>query len=220
MSSPHDEVPGGLSELSARFLAAHAVRTERLDVERYRSRWRESGVPAEVIDRAADYEARWGGLVLPPSPWYEGGPGVLSVDVPEGSDEEGWWLPAGDQRCSVAFGFLIGPHGEFAIRGVRRIALHASVEGWVESLALAHTARVHAARVTTVRGRAVESLDLGGLRPVPSVAGAADTWWWGPGSLVAVYRGEADAFDTPTALRAHVYEGPPEDMPRFDDVVG
>ncbi|MGW7135140.1 hypothetical protein [Streptomyces xanthophaeus] len=216
MSDLSHDVPRGLSELSARYLTAHAIRTQRRDVEPYRAQWLSQGVPAEVIDRAAQHEARWGGLVLPPAPFYEGGPLVLSVDVPEGSAEQGWWFPAGDQRTSVAFGFLIGPHGEFGLRGVRRVPLHSSIEGWVESLALAHHARLWATRVTTVWGTAVEDLDLHGLEPVQCVGGLADTWWRGPHSLVAVYRGEADAFGTPTALRAHVYEGLPEESFWFD----
>jgi len=73
------------------------------------------GIPADVIDRAAEFEARWGGIALPPAPCYEGGPRVFSAaDVSEASAGEGWWLWAGDQRFSVPFRFLVGPRGEFA----------------------------------------------------------------------------------------------------------
>ncbi|MFZ3474773.1 hypothetical protein ACODT3_02195 [Streptomyces sp. 4.24] len=211
-----DGMAQGLSELAAGFLSGHGVRVERRQVEPYRAKWLDLGVPAEVIDRVAEFETRWGGLVLPPAPWYEGGPLVFGADTPEGSPGTGWWFWAGDQRSSVPFSFLIGPHGEFGIRGARWVPLHAGVEGWVESVALAHHARQWARRTTTLSGDAVEGLDLGGMDPVASVAGLADTWWRGPGTLVAVYRGEAEAFGSPRALRAHVHEGLPEDAFWFD----
>ncbi|HEY6791832.1 MAG TPA: hypothetical protein VI365_31400 [Trebonia sp.] len=82
----------------------------------------------------------------------------------------------GDQRCSVPFCFLIGPGGEFGIRGAGGcwVPLHASVEGWVESVALAHHASLFARQVTRLSGVAVEELDLGTLEPVPLVAGMTD----------------------------------------------
>lgn len=141
---------------------------------------------------------------------------MLSVDTPEGSPEEGWWFMAGDQRCSVPFSFLIGPDGEFGIHGDRWTPLHARVEGWVESVALAHRAALWARQITKVSGEAVEGLDLDGLEPVPLVMGMADTWWSGPDSLVAVYRGEADGFGRSAFLRAHIYDGLPEHAFWFD----
>lgn len=62
----------------------------------------------------------------------------------------------------------------------------------------------------------MEGLDLSALEPVPLTAGLADTWWRGPDSLVAVYRGEADSFADPRYLRAHLYEGMPEHAFWFD----
>ena len=47
----------------------------------------------------------------------------------------------------------------------------------------------------------MEGIDLGGLESVSLVAGMADAWWRGPGSLVAVNRGEADCFGNPKFLR-------------------
>ncbi|MGW6739207.1 hypothetical protein ACWGDX_00350 [Streptomyces sp. NPDC055025] len=211
-----NDVPDGLSRMAASFLHINGIRVERLPVERYRAKWLDLGIPVEVIDRAAKYEACWGGLVLPPAPRYEGGPRVLSVDTPEGSAEEGWWFTAGDQRCSVPFSFRIGPDGEFGIHGDRWTPLHANIEGWVESVALAHHAGLWARQITKVSGDAVESLDLDDLEPVTLVAGMADTWWRGPNSLVAVYRGEADNFARPAFLRAHVYDGLPEHAFWFD----
>ncbi|MFF3561209.1 hypothetical protein ACFYXS_14325 [Streptomyces sp. NPDC002574] len=209
-------VPDGLSVMTASFLHFHAVRVEPLPVERYRATWLGLGIPVEVIDRAAAYQARWGGFLVPPAPRYEGGPHVLSADLPFGTPEEGWWFAAGDQRCSLPYGFMIAPDGAFGIRGARWTPLHAHVEGWVESVALAHRAAGSARRITQVSGDAVEGLDLDALDPVPRVAGIADTWWRGPDSLVAVYRGEAEHFGRPGYLRADVYEGLPEDAFWFD----
>jgi len=73
-----------------------------------------------------------------------------------------------------------------------------------------------AGRITKVRGAVVEDLDFSALKPVPLVAGLADTWWRGPDSLVAVYRGEADSFANPKFLQAHLYEGLPEHTFWFD----
>lgn len=56
---------------------------------------------------------------LPPPPAYEGGPRILNADTPEGSDAEGWWFSAGDERVSMAYGFMIGPGGEFGIHAER-----------------------------------------------------------------------------------------------------
>ena len=211
------DVPDGLSRMATTFLHIHAVRVERLPVEQYRARWLNQGIPAEVIDRAAEFEVLWGGLVLPPAPCYAGGPRVLSVDsTPEGSPEEGWRFGAGAQRCSVPFSFLIGPDGEFGIRVDRWTPLRASVEGWVESVALAHHASLWARQITRLSGAAVENLDIGALELVPLVAGMADTWWRGPDSLVAVYRGEADSFGLPRLLQAHRYDGLPEHAFWFD----
>ncbi|UOZ03955.1 hypothetical protein [Amycolatopsis sp. WQ 127309] len=64
--------------------------------------------------------------------------------------------------------------------GDRWAPLHETVEGRVESLALAHHASVSAARITRITrltGDALDDLDLTGCAPVPEVAGLADTWW-------------------------------------------
>jgi hypothetical protein len=209
-------IPDGLTKLAAAFLRIHAVRMERLRVEQYRTRWLKLGVPDGVIDRAADFEARWGGLVLPPAPWYEGGPCAFRVDIPYESPEGTWLFSAGDQRCSVPFGFMIGPEGEFGITCGRWTPLHATVHGWVESVALAHHASRWAGQITRLSGVAVQDLDLSGLEPVRQVAGLADTWWKGPDSLLAVYRGEADCFAGSRFLRADRYDGLPEHAFKFD----
>ncbi|RAJ85000.1 hypothetical protein K377_03481 [Streptomyces sp. PsTaAH-137] len=153
------------------------------------------------------FQERWGGIALPPAPVYEGGPRVLEAGVPEGSPVSGWRFSAGGCRVSMAYGFMIGPGGEFGIDADHWTPLHASTEGWVEALALADHASHWAKTITKIQGDAVEELDLDGFEPVPEVEGLADTWWRGKDSLIAVYRGEASGFDAPHCFRAHVYGG-------------
>ncbi|WP_406091401.1 hypothetical protein [Streptomyces sp. NBC_01013] len=199
--------PAGLTRRARRFVEAEGIRVPRQGIERHRDAWIEHGVPAAEIDRAAAFQDRWGGLALPPAPFYESGPRILGADLPEGSSTEGWYIPAGDCRVSMAYGFMIGPGGEFGIYGSRWAPLHASTEGWVESLALAGHARRWAGNMTRVAGKAVDSLDLAGYAPVPEVQGLTDTWWRGKHTLVALYQGEAVGMDAPRCLEAHVYEG-------------
>lgn len=172
-----------------------------------RAHWLNRGVPAAVVERMAAFEAQWGGLQLPPAPLYEGGPKMFQTDVPEITAGD-WWFEAGPQRVSMPYGFCVGPHGEFGIEdGVRRVVLHESVAGWVESLALAYRARRWATRVTQVRGRAVDRLDLSGFEPFDDVAGLTDTWWRGEDTVIAVYRGEAGLFSNPDLQIAMVHGG-------------
>lgn len=160
------------------------------------------------------FEERWGGFALAPAPAYEGGPRILGADSPEGGAEDGWWFEAGVQRCSVPFSFLIGPSGEFGVHGPTWVPLHSSVEGWVESVALAQHAALWAKAITKVRGTEVDTLDLEGFEQVSEVQGLADTWWKRPGSYIAVFRGESQMFDDSprraVAGFALVYEGLPE----------
>ncbi|WP_405959392.1 hypothetical protein [Streptomyces sp. NBC_00868] len=152
------------------------------------------------------YEEVWGGLALPPSPHYDGGPRTLSGDVPEGPDPD-WHFGAGDQRTALPYAFMIGPDGEFGLHAGDWAPLHASIEGWVEALALADHARRCARTTTTLTGDAVDDLDLDGFEPVPEVAGLADTWWRGTDSLIAVYRGEAEIMNAPQCRTATIYAG-------------
>ena len=105
----------------------------------------------------------------------------------------------------MAYGFMIGPGGEFGIRGSRWAPLHSGADGWVESLALAAHARRWAKTITRTTGKAVDSLDLDGYEQVPEVQGMADTWWRGKDSLIALYRGEAVGLDAPQCPEAHPY---------------
>ncbi|WP_329389961.1 hypothetical protein OG625_37750 [Streptomyces sp. NBC_01351] len=167
--------------------------------------WIGNGVPAAEIDRAVAFQDRWGGLALPPAPAYEGGPRILDADCPEGSAAEGWRFPAGSCRVSMAYRFMIGPDGAFGIDAYCWTPLHASTDGWVESLALAAHVGRWAKTVTKITCKAVESLDLAGYEPVPEVQGLTDGWWRGRDSLIALYRGEAIGLYAPQCLEGHVY---------------
>jgi hypothetical protein len=175
--------------------------------QQVRDHWVRHGIPAAVIERMAAFEDRWGGLFLPPAPCYDGGPKFFRTDVPEPAEGDGWWFSAGDSRTAVPYGFLIGPNDEFGIHGERWAALHASIEGWVESVALAYRAGKWAATVATIRGEAVDDIDLAGMAPIPEVAGMTDGWWRGKDTVIAIYRGEAVVFGSPNFQRATVYTG-------------
>ncbi len=200
-------VPDGLSRRARSFASVHGLRLESLGVEQYRGAWSESGIPESVVDRVVAFEERWGGVVLPPAPVYEGGPTRFCPDRPETAPSDGWWFWAGDQRTSVAYSFMIGPRGEFGLGTSRWVPLHASVDGWVESVALAHHAAMWAKRITKVGGDDVDALELGSCEPVPEVEGLADQWWRGEDSLIAVHTGQAEFFSRPDCRTAVVYSG-------------
>ncbi|MFD5574325.1 hypothetical protein [Streptomyces cadmiisoli] len=199
--------PEGLSRRARYFVEAHGLRVPRRDIRRHRDGWLKHGIPAAEIDRAMAFQDLWGGIALPPALAYEGGPRVLEAGVPQGPSADGWRFPAGDCRVSMAHGFMIGPGGEFGIDADRWTPLHASTEGWVEALALAHHAGYWAKTVTKIKGHAVDQVDLDGFEPVPEVRGLSDTWWRGKDSLIAIYRGGAIGFAAPHCLEAHVYGG-------------
>ncbi|WP_406290598.1 hypothetical protein [Streptomyces sp. NBC_00209] len=202
-----NDVPDGLTQRARSFVSVHGVKVDVRHVEDHRQWWLERDVPASVIDRMAAYEERWGGLVLPPASRYDGGPRYLEADCPEGSESEGWWFEAGMQRCSVPYGFWIGPSGEFGIRSGQWVPLHATVEGWVESLALTDHASMWATQIIKLTGDDVDGIVLAGFEPVREVMGLADTWWRGADSLVAVYTGEAEALSFPRGRTALIYSG-------------
>lgn len=199
----------GLTQRARSFIGSHCVRVDVRPREQQRQAWLEFGIPAEEIDRVVAFQRRWGGLVLPPYPCYEGGPSYLDPDVPvrSGDEDEGWWFAAGDQRCSVPFSFMIGPGGEFGLHSDRWTPLHETIEGWMESLALAHHAASWAKCITKVTGDEVEAIALDGYQPVREVRGLADTWWRGADSLVAIYNGEADCLSAPWSRTVLIYSG-------------
>ncbi len=203
MSISDDDVPDGLTPRARRFVGVHGVEVGIRPVE---DRWLEHGIPTTVIDRMVTYQQRWRGLLLPPATQYDGGPVRLDPDAPE-SGPDGWWFDAGPQRVSVPYSFVIGPSGEFGLRADRWTPLHATVEGWVESLALAHEAFTWARQITRYVGDEVDGIDLNGYEPVVEVHGLADTWWRGADSLVALYTGEAECLDFPEGRTALIYSG-------------
>ncbi|TYC66592.1 hypothetical protein EH183_42145 [Streptomyces sp. CB01881] len=201
------DAPDGLSRRARYFVQVHGLRLESPGVAGYRSRWLELGIPESELDRAVAFEERWGGLVLPPAPMYDGGPRMLCPDVPQAQPSGGWWFEAGDQRTALPYSFMIGPRGEFGIHAERWVPLHASVEGWIESVALAHHAARCAKQITKVTGEDVDGIQLGLHEPVPEVEGLADGWWRGTDSLIAVHTGEAECFARPGYRTAVVYSG-------------
>ncbi|MFI8190906.1 hypothetical protein ACIF8T_19185 [Streptomyces sp. NPDC085946] len=201
------DVPDGLTRRARGFVGVHGIRVDVRPVADHRQWWLDRDVPPAVIDRMAAFGERWGGLLLPPAPEYDGGPKYFEPDSPEGSASEGWWFEAGTQRTAVPYSFMIGPGGEFGIHADRWVPLHATVEGWVESLALAHHAAMWAERVTKVTGDDVDRIALDACEPVREVRGLADTWWRGTDSLVAIYSGEAECFSFPRGRTALVYSG-------------
>ncbi|MDQ1035338.1 hypothetical protein QFZ75_001754 [Streptomyces sp. V3I8] len=202
-----NDVPDGLTRRARSFVQAHGVKVDVRHVEDHRQWWLERDVPAAVIDRMAAHEERWGGLVLPPASQYDGGPRYLEADPPEGSASEGWWFEAGMQRTAVPYRFTIGPSGEFGTHSGRWMPLHATVEGWVESLALTHHASMWAKQIIKVTGDDVDGIVADTFEPVREVMGLADTWWRGADSLVAVYTDEAEALSFPRGRTALIYSG-------------
>jgi hypothetical protein len=87
------------------------------------------------------------------------------------------------------------------------IPLHATVEGWVESVALAYHAARWAKQITKISGDDVDGLQLEGYDPVPEIAGLSDNWWRGPDSLVATFNGEAECSEGPAWRTAFIYSG-------------
>lgn len=190
-----EQVPAGLTHGANSFVLAHGVRLEPLALEEYRDRWLAVGIPGDQIDRVVAFEETWGGIVLPPSHCYEGGPKYLDADVPGYVEGVGWCFEVGTPRSALPYSFQIGPDGAFGILDSGSfVPLHDSIEGWVEAVSLAHHAASHAAEVRILRGTAADALDLDGFEEVRAARGIADRWWRGADSLVAVCRGESTAY--------------------------
>lgn len=83
--------------------------------------------------------------------------------------------------------------------------LHGSVDGWVDSVALAHAALENAESVTRLTGAEVDKLDMNSMDPVESIQGISNNWWHRPGLLLAVYAGESIYFDIPDYRTAFLY---------------
>ncbi|AGL19762.1 hypothetical protein L083_6252 [Actinoplanes sp. N902-109] len=110
----------------------------------------------------------------------------------------------------MPYSFLISSDGTLGIAGgddEKWIPLHGSIDGWVESLALAYAAVDIADTITKLAGPATDSLDLTSMQPVELVDGRANGWWYRPGLLVALYAGESELFGRPGYRTAFLYSG-------------
>ncbi|MGW4948035.1 hypothetical protein ACWEOZ_41330 [Actinoplanes sp. NPDC004185] len=185
-------------------------------VEQHQRHWTALGRPASAVDQLVAHQQRWGGLVLPPAADYEGGPFDLSADDPD-ADDDGVVFTVGRPRCSVPYAFAVDRDGRFGIcgSGYPWVALHASIDGWVESLALTYAAREEARLVRRVTGTEADDLlaSLAAQPPIAAVAGLADSWWRVPDGFVSVSRGESLCLSggrlTPSVVS---YEGIPHDF--------
>lgn len=190
-----------LSYVARYFVTIHSRQVDVPPLDR--ERWRAAGVRESEIDRAAGFHERWGGLALPPSLAYDGGPRWFAADLPVGASGADRF-DAGQTRSALPYTFDIGPNGEFGLGCGRFAALHESVEGWIESLALTYYATVEARKITVV-----DDVDLSGFEPVEEVRGVADNWWRTETTLISVHGGLATYYDQPEATPARVYEGIP-----------
>lgn len=201
--------PSGLSPRARRFVQVHGARIETWTAEQHRQHWTQLGRPAAAVEQLVAFQQRWGGLVLPPAAHYEGGPKVLDADDPDVEDD-GLVFSAGYPRCSVPYSYAVDVNGRFGICGEGSwVPLHASIEGWVEALALTYQAREDARTVRRVIGPAADDL-IAGVEtemPVGDVAGIADNWWQQRDSLVAVFRGEALHFGGCIRPLVLIFEG-------------
>jgi hypothetical protein len=202
-----DAVLGRLTPSARSFVCSQGVRMEPRLLEQHREAWIGHGVPVEVVDRAVEFQRLWGGLVQPPGPFYDGGPRYFDVGGFERSEDGEWLFEVGPSRTAVPYGFMIGPGGAFGIATTRRVPLHGTIEGWIESLSLAHDAFVYAERITRYTGVRVETIDFTELEPIEVVAGVTDSWWRGDGVLVACSSGEAEALDAPQSRVALRFTG-------------
>lgn len=201
-------MPEELTRRARTFVACHGHRLYTGMSDSVLAHWSTHGIPTAVVERMAAFEARWGGLLLPPAPRYEGGPKVLQSDLPEISPDGRWSFEAGDQRFSMAYSFSIGPDDEFGIEnGTQRVVLHSSIAGWIESVALAYEVQLRAPRLAVVPGRAVDDIELSAMKPFTEVAGVSDSWWRGEDTVAAIYCGEALLFGRPDLQSATVYTG-------------
>jgi hypothetical protein len=190
--------PSGLSLRARRYLAVHGTREEAPSAEKHREHWRSQELPDAAVELAAGFQDRWGGLALPPLLRYDGGPALLTADLPALVDGAGWCIEAGHGRVQVPYRYYVDEAGRFGVEiapGGRQVPLHGSVSGWIESCALEDAARGW----DLIARRSGEVAELvttwvprvGPLTPVPEVEGLADSWWRGDGVLVSVCAGAA-----------------------------
>ena len=115
----------------------------------------------------------------------------------------------------MPYGFAVDKDGRFGIcgSGYPWVTLHASIDGWVEGLALTYTARQDARLIRRITGTEADDLiaSLAEQPPIAAVAGLADNWWRLPGKLVSVANGESLFFGGRLTSSILVYEGATDD---------
>ncbi|WP_430497604.1 hypothetical protein ACQRWP_22895 [Micromonospora trifolii] len=201
---------GALSRRALSFVRAHGQRVTSNRVQRSAAHWIEQGFDEGLVLRAVDYERRWGDLYLPPSILFNGGPQYLGPDLLAGHWSDGGYLEAGPARYSVFYDFLLGPDGAFGVGDTEFIPLYASVEGWIESLALEYEIRGVAKEIRKLRGSEVSSLDLLSMPSFPGVSGHSESWLMDAERVVLVSRGICLISGHPDDLVAIVYSGIPD----------
>jgi hypothetical protein len=205
------ELPDGvLSRRALSFVRAHGQRVAGNRVQRSAAHWIEQGFDEALVLRAVEYEQRWGDLYLPPSMLFNGGPKYLGPDLLVGSWSDGGYLEAGPARFSVFYDFLLGPDGAFGVGDTEFVPLYASVEGWIESLALEYQVRGVAKETRKLRGPEVSSLDLSAMSFFPKVSGLSESWLMDAERVVFVSRGISFISGHPDDLVAIVYSGIPD----------
>ncbi|MBP2477202.1 hypothetical protein JOF53_006074 [Crossiella equi] len=197
--------------------------------------------PEAVVHRMAEFQSRWGGLVLPPLRRQDEGLRVFAVSGPWFRPSRGWVFDAGHAAPGPAggldavAGYELDEAGELGMEfsELGWVAFHGSVEGWVEAVALTESVRravaggelAEAGLLHGESGWVRRVLDevLPGLRPLPEVRGRADDWLsdGDPGSVVLVdARGGAErALRGRAYTRARVY-APPERAAGIRDSFG
>jgi hypothetical protein len=179
-------------------------------VQRSAAQWIAQGLDEALVQRAADYERRWGDLYLPPSMFFNGGPRYLGPDVLAGRWSDGGYIEAGPARYSVSYDFLLAADGTFGVADIEFVPLYASVEDWIESLALEHEVRRLATEARTFTGPEVPSLDLATMSPFPGVSGLSESWLIDAERVVFVSRGMSLVSHYPDDVVAVVYSGIPD----------
>ncbi|MEV4710010.1 hypothetical protein [Micromonospora sp. NPDC049374] len=205
------DLPAGvLSRRALSFVRAHGQRMPSGRARRSAEQWIKQGLDRALVQRAIDYERRWGDLYLPPSVLYNGGPKYLGPDLLVGHWSDGGYIEAGPARFSVFYDFLLGPDGVFGVGDVEFVPLYGSVEGWIESLALENEIRSMANEIRRFKGSEVSSLDLSAMVPFPGISGISDSWLMNDGQIVFVSRGISLISGHLDDVVAIVYSGIPD----------
>jgi hypothetical protein len=196
-----------LSRRALSFVRVHGQRVPADRMQRSAAQWIEQGLDGALVQRAVDYEKHWGDLYLPPSLLFEGGPRYLGADVLLGRWSDGGYLEAGPSRVSVYFDFLLRADGAFGVGDVEFIPLYASVEDWIESLALEYEVLSVATEIRRFRGPEIPELDLSAMSPFPGLSGLSEQWMIDADRIVFFSRGTGLVAGRPDEAVAIVYSG-------------